>query len=827
MSKTAFASLLAQMPQSLEPFGYKQAQSGVESPDQTQMEQDFARLAHMFIQDRAAPLLKYMLGFEVVNRDEDGSRAVGIFGFKIGKDYYYVPAFFLNNQIKGVDMLFCKRTNSFVPLQEDWVNFIVNKQTIELGGAAEKGLNPGDFENPDFTDITRPPQTGYGKMAGATDDEVEAVKKLMAKYPENDPYWKQHDDHARHKAMVTRAAKKAEADDAPWSLRRAWDEVCTKFAELIDNDPAFQQALTGAICSMTGTELPFEKTAAAEQSLLRDWISEKGGPRAMSAFLGAMTSNPKFAEAALTFYPNVASLYVNEFNPELLHKEAGKVTVTTQVSEWMDGKHRKRIVRDGFTIKDERPESMKSEAFDVDYERMFSNPDKSATYQVLMTGGRTTKAWVFMPSTAAKNGNVVVVETDKRMHRLAEPGAVYVRDTQVADTSDAYSKAVDIDNMELDTMYVIIDEHGNCTAPVQVQSVIEEEGKRTKLRVSWRNYDVTRRPTYGHDFETLHGRSNCIGCCGSSCDGDFIELAKHKGGITKSGSTLIVPSNWKALKLYDKSGSESSSYEMERATREAFQLGSLTDVMESMTKNAFHKLAVASDGSEFYLKLDGNVSTKPMTYKQACIALVQRLGLGVEDSETILKEASDSRKCVRTVKLAQMQSPMVGVAMPPPQEQGAAMDPYTGVPMYDMNYQQSQQGQLTGMPPPPDGNQQGINIGGEAEMDVGAQDIAAQAGQAGQKQIFDHAAIGGLAKMYDTGAVIDSYVPELMKALDRLGRILFLFYWKNEDFAERYGDTDIAELEDTIRGVFKNFGDLVLQLRRKTIDSEDAGNASM
>jgi hypothetical protein len=147
--------------------------------------------------------------------------------------------------------------------------------------------------------------------------------------------------------------------------------------------------------------------------------------------------------------------------------------------------------------------------------------------------------------------------------------------------------------------------------------------------------------------------------------------------------------------------------------------------------------------------------------------------------------------------------------------------------MYDMEYDQQQAGSMTGMPPAPDANQYGINIGGEAEMDVGAQNLAAQAGQIGQKHIFDHASIGGLSKIYDTSAVIDSYVPELMQALDRLGRILFLYYWKNEDFSERYGSNDIAEMEDLIRSVFKSFGELVLQLRKKAIDQDDANSVEM
>ena len=61
-------------------------------------------------------------------------------------------------------------------------------------------------------------------------------------------------------------------------------------------------------------------------------------------------------------------------------------------------------------------------------------------------------------------------------------------------------------------------------------------------------------------------------------------------------------------------------------------------------------------------------------------------------------------------------------------------------------------------------------------------------------------------------------------ALDRLGRILFIFYWKNEDFAERYGEEDLAEMEDMLRGVFKSYGDLVLKLKEKSV-TDDVSDA--
>ena len=86
--------------------------------------------------------------------------------------------------------------------------------------------------------------------------------------------------------------------------------------------------------------------------------------------------------------------------------------------------------------------------------------------------------------------------------------------------------------------------------------------------------------------------------------------------------------------------------------------------------------------------------------------------------------------------------------------------------------------------------------------------------------MFDQAAIGGLAKVYDTASVVDSYIPDFMDTIDRLGRILFLFYWKHEDFNQRYGSDDVVQMEDRIRNVFKQMGELTLQLKEKAVQKD-------
>jgi hypothetical protein len=80
--------------------------------------------------------------------------------------------------------------------------------------------------------------------------------------------------------------------------------------------------------------------------------------------------------------------------------------------------------------------------------------------------------------------------------------------------------------------------------------------------------------------------------------------------------------------------------------------------------------------------------------------------------------------------------------------------------------------------------------------------------------------VGELVKTYNAVGLIDNYIPDFEKALDRLGRLLFLFYWKPEDFSEVYGADDQTSLEGNLMSNFKSMGELTLELIKKTKNYE-------
>ena len=96
--------------------------------------------------------------------------------------------------------------------------------------------------------------------------------------------------------------------------------------------------------------------------------------------------------------------------------------------------------------------------------------------------------------------------------------------------------------------------------------------------------------------------------------------------------------------------------------------------------------------------------------------------------------------------------------------------------------------------------------------------------------VFEHGAIGSMVKTYDSMAMIETYIPAFDDCLDKLGRCLFLFYFKPSDFEKAYGTDDMQTQENDYLNALKVVGDLTLNLlkRRRTSGpngTEDTGSA--
>jgi hypothetical protein len=62
--------------------------------DDVAFEQAFSNLAHAYLRDSAPKLLEHEIGFQLLDRNRENTKAVGVFAFKVGSHWLYAPVFF-------------------------------------------------------------------------------------------------------------------------------------------------------------------------------------------------------------------------------------------------------------------------------------------------------------------------------------------------------------------------------------------------------------------------------------------------------------------------------------------------------------------------------------------------------------------------------------------------------------------------------------------------------------------------------------------------------------------------------------------------------------
>lgn len=822
-----------------------------ESADETIFENDFSTLAFQFVQDRAPALMPYMLGFEVVDRSNDGSKAVGIYGYKIDDDFYYIPVFFLNNQIRGVDMILNKKTNSFIPITEDWVNYIINKHSVTLG----KDVG-GDFtsslEQPDLTFLREPKNQVVSKVASA--------------------------------------------DDEMWSLKTAWHIMKEKSIKMASEDPLLKEMFNGALRAVKGA--PFKK--CAEAKYINGFMRTVGGPEAQISFLKTF-KNIKFANAALTFYenldafnePNVKEAHVHKSImakkaaalPKLRIVTAEEQTVEVKDETSLSEEDAKHVLDKGFTIQDARPDEYTADMVDdtitVDFEKRFSTPTEVGKYSFVMDDGKLREGFLLSLTYSASDCNsndTVIYFPDDNVVAQAPADTVLV-DTGTASKANgtSFNELFTSAKSKLDIEpssdyqsdgYLFIGPDGQAFGPVRIRAVFKDgddtsysyrydgcdltvKTKSIRKSLDFGSWDISDRFHDSDGYRRNDGVSIGNSCCSyEPCIGE--NMIRFCSGIhrpTVNTKGVILPDDWKVVKAVNINPYASHSPEdteesykakedkcekIKQEYRAKYTFGSPTSILASLQSQGIARVKIASTGlDEFHIHVEGYRQTPRMTYKEAAVALVSRFGVRPTKAFSALCKAADegSVRVLISSRNSLNKEAQVGVSMPMPTPQEASVDPYTGIPVYQDPYIDKQNGEFTNVPSLPEegGLTPGIAEGSEIQRNINgpqdamipidqhAQDLAAQAAQAGQKHVFDQAAVGGLSKVYDTSAVVDSFIPNFMDSLDRLGRILFLFYWKHEDFNARYGSDDVVEMEDRLRGVFKQLGDLTLKLKEKAV----------
>ena len=721
-----------------------------------QIEGAFFQLAYQRLQDTLKNLIPYLVGFEIVKKNEDNTKALGVFGFRSQSgQILFVPAFFINGKVKNLDLLYSKNNEQFYPLNEDFAEMFIKDELLGLGENSKQQRSDimRDATQGDYRQMSVPPRTGRYAIASVID------------------YVKDSDN-------TTKQA----------------------FTSLLEKDADF--------CESVLRFYPLEKVA--EAITMEDGDRYRKSDKATKKLKLVMPSD-KVQVKKLT--------------------QSDKETLLSQ----------------GYVIVDDRTAAEKSSFGAEEYLKKFTNPTDSGFYSyVTKLGGLRYGLLLVRPKQLQQDfatDDTLVVDLDSKdgTTYIKDHKGIFVKDQiRVQDYSMVHKMMVDAAEGRpgYSNVYVLINENLKATQPFRINANFKDHSGIRRIsvepysEVNWHDRDDTGgkwdRPGSVHDLP----RGNYFSHPKKMREVMLVMTKKQGDRLEYKDKTIYVPAGFKLLKInpadhnrvampmYPENSPMLSKKDKEEAdkkkrdaeeTKERLLHGEpgYPGTMHALLKekNIF-PMTVHTNGSEYFVDING-AKKKYDDPLKAKIAMVMEIGLDEKQASLLLDGLTPGFSKKGHVKLA-----YTGDIYPQPFEE----QPYVNEFGQNTFVGVGQENTLPTLDSYT-GNPTRQDLGTMPEIkgvDPKYVQQAIQLAQNGQKEIFDTHMIGALAKYVSVGDKISEYLPSLVESMDRLGRILFLLHWETDKFKDMYGRGDLPELVELVTNVFKNTGDLIIFLKRKS-----------
>lgn len=749
--------------------------SGMMSDDE--VEQAFMMQATRFVEDKAKPIHKapFYLGFEIVYKNDANNKMIGIFAYRINKGLFYAPAFFLNGEIKGTDLFYVVKEKMFVPLDDEWVNYYINKYTRSQGTGITNQEASKMRRSVDLRWISLPP---YMKTSSVDSDRYE--EQLRQDKADFDTISRE----AKRSLLTIDFEKKASVLTGNLKDMLSKDRrFLSKIASTIKDDAHYEflnnihKCLGDTQWMPDHIEEPQKKVASVDDKLI--------------VHLGRFNpNNPKIASKQQLFQGISLEDNRKEIIPVYI-KDKCELNAVTHNGVWDilgdDNKFHKCFVFMG----------------DPSWGYSFRETDDNNRLNV--------RDW----TNSRKCCNVYVVDLEDGgdfdyveefgIARINKRDTSKLNDFTNINTAKAYGynlldekvKFIKPKDIEIGKRYLFIDPSANRARVEYVQSIDEDnEGylindyttiSKVEGASATRDSPLETTPLLGKDTVALEVKP-----------------------VAKKDSEMEPRKDYDKYRQYNTPWKPTKDRRLERVLARSLGLD-------------FAKLKY--DNQKFFLEKNAHRSCDHNTFS-AKITLMNDLKASEADVDSIIKIAKDKGECEFMYKLGAQ-----SLVLDPVPAFTTDFDSTVNVPM---EYPQSfvvnlrEPGKI--IPDPRLGDQ--YENSGTSELVnenkpepeflkeevMNANQLAEFAKKTGERSIFEHGVIGSLASTYGAYNLVAEYIPDMRTGLDRVGRLIFLYYWRPEDFAEKYGAEDLTELESLLISSFKRFGDLVLALINKSDD---------
>jgi len=711
----------------------------------TNFEHQFFQISLDKLQSKLTNLMPYLVGFETIQKSEDNTKAVGVFGFKADNgQILFVPSFFVNGTVRDVNLLYSKNNEQFYPLDEDWASLFLKDDVTGIGRKADEAGDKmkQEMSPVDFRDFVRPPRTGKYTFASVVD-----------------------------------------------FVEKSSNQVKTAFWNLLESSPKFTE------------------------SVLRFYPQEK------------------IAKAVAPFQDTKREVDLEVIRPEEAQKNKKLTTV-----------QKKKLVDQGYLVLDKRsPDQMSSYGL-FEYANKFTNPQEAGFYNYLTKDARLAMGLVIpRPLTffdGFPNDDTLVVNMDNESSQgftyMKPHESIFVKNNyRVEDMSEIVSKLSDPKSVRPSskTHYILLNENMIGTVPFRIVQSYTDPGGTRHLVVEQCGVDPRQSKnsffthTNSEEYasraggESHYSNTGPVPCCVGGSDKHLIFSNRAGKKLSHKSDCIIVPKGFRLLRVnfgsqIDDGMREGEAYEKyrerQRKNDNKYRLsepGGLYGVNTALGEKAVFPFTVRSNGSEFFMNVN-RLRKKYPSPLEAKIGMVLDFGLSEQAADSLVDAVTPGIAKEGYIKLAAMGDQVHQLVDEAPHTNELGQPTYTGVP-YENTLDASDG--YTGNP-----TQLGLAEMPEVEGIDTAIDQASQLAQSGQKQLFDTQSIAALSKFVNPADKVEAYMPDFVTTMDKLGRILFLMSWDTDKFEEMYGRDELPEFHDLLKNVFRNLGELVIFLKKKS-----------
>lgn len=739
----------------------KQASVG-SSPDQP-YEQAFASIAHASLQSRVPTLMEYEVGFQLLDKSRDGSKALGAFGFKVGDRDLLMPVVYSDGEVKGHEMIYVPDQDICVPSTEAWVSYLTQKQPDNMGETAIANRNALGIRQPPLTMLTRSPL----KFASAR------VKEIMAGYPE----W-------CHEFLL-RFAKLASCSDK---------ELMERCPGLDDMLGAFRPQVTFDYIGML-ENYPAMKTAAMKVNVETPKILEKSidvakAKKSLPRLYGSVLGAPK---------PKIPALKI------LYYNEVAKAIVPYDLSD----SDKKKLADRGYIVQDKRlkeqkpdvfPDPVNQEALDV------QNPTHNCLATVLVRPCNFKRCLVLVQQAGDRfeANSACIIDPEGKNVIFANRNAVFVdSDADDIEATMSYLKSLpEASSIDGNDEHIVVLQRGNggleATAVLSVNRALGKYGRDKLFDVA-----ITTGGGGGADLGLpirRHFRPTDTHRRRSSLQ---LRVSEDAETIRYGADEIVVPANAKVLRL-------KSPFSAETPLHPADLRDISNVVWRKLDKLEVHR--GHSSGREYRINLD-----EPVTKEAAALKLISQYQIPEDVAETMLEQVEKGANKVYGVRKAADSSPWFrdsGDAAAPdyPWDQPTGGNDIANPNVTNDStavYKLPVPGLMASANDPSVWDPRNL-------PDVPYMQQAMQAASKGQRDVFNASSIKAIANRNQSGDM-----GPILKAMDALGQRYLAFIWQRDSMNDQYGAADAGDIEDSILENFEGLGEMVIAMYERDLKAGD------